>query len=94
MHAGATVADSDRAWILVESGYPDVVYFPRDDVALDRFETSETVSYCPFKGNARYVALDGVDVGWFYPDPYDEVDDIQGCIAFCTDHVEVSDTQA
>jgi len=88
--ADVTLADSKHAYILSENGYPEVIYFPRDAVVLDRFSESETSTYCPFKGKAGYLALDGVDVAWFYAQPYDEVVEIKDCVAFYPQHVSVS----
>jgi uncharacterized protein (DUF427 family) len=79
---GRELARSTEAYELREAGYPLVIYFPPDAVRLGLFSDSSTRTYCPFKGDATYLAMDGVDIAWRYAEPYDEVADIEGCIAF------------
>ncbi len=87
------LARSDGALLLSEAGYPPVVYFPPGDVRTEALVPSETRSHCPFKGDASYwaVEIDGelVDVAWYYPRTFDEVDAIAGFIAFYADRVVV-----
>lgn len=84
---GKAVADSRCTLVVRESGYGPVHYFPRADVRMDLLAPSRRRSRCPFKGEARYWRL-GVggrtvaDAVWAYPDPYDEVAAIAGCVAF------------
>jgi len=84
---GEAVADSRRAVVVRESGYPAVHYLPRADVRMDLLTPSRHRSRCPFKGEARYWRL-GVggravaDAVWAYPEPYDEVAAIADCVAF------------
>ena len=79
---GMELARSRQAYELQEAGYPLVIYFPPDAVRLDVLSGSSTSTYCPFKGEASYLAINGVDVAWSYTTPYDEVSAIAGCIAF------------
>lgn len=72
--AGELVADSVRAHLLHETGLVPVCYLPVEDVRGDLLEASETVTHCPFKGDARYwhVRAGGAlaqDAVWAYPDP-------------------------
>lgn len=92
VHDGdALIADSRYALILEESGYAPVVYFPREDVRLERLESSERRTTCPFKGEASYLAVpDGDPIAWSYPETYDEVAAIAGHIAFYPDRVRVT----
>ena len=87
------VARSDRALLLSEAGYSPVVYFPPDDVRTEALSSSDTQTHCPFKGDASYWAaeIDGelTDVGWYYPQTFDEVSEIAGYIAFYKDRVVV-----
>jgi uncharacterized protein (DUF427 family) len=90
--AGDTVvASSERCIVVDEQDHGLVVYFPRDDVALDQLEATDTSSRCPFKGNASYWKLAGgeQDVAWSYDDPYPEVGIIAGYVAFYQDRVDV-----
>jgi uncharacterized protein (DUF427 family) len=62
-------ADKDKL-IYIEGNW----YFPPDAVKKQYFESSETHTACPWKGEASYynVAADGQtnqDAAWYYPEP-------------------------
>ena len=94
--AGGTVlADSTRALALREGGYPAVLYVPLSDVDAELLESSDTHTYCPYKGEASYYSVrtsDGLieDAIWFYDEPYDAVAEIAGHAAFYPDKVEIA----
>lgn len=89
------VADSRHALVLHERGYDPVTYFPRADVRLGLMWRTDHRTYCPFKGHAAYWSL-GVGAGtaenvaWSYQEPYREVTEIEGHIAFYGDKVAVA----
>jgi uncharacterized protein (DUF427 family) len=93
------VADTTRALTLHESGYPPVQYIPLDDVDQTLLASSDTQTYCPYKGDASYYSIklpDGqdaegrlADAVWSYLAPYDSVAPIANHVAFYTDRVEV-----
>ncbi|MFZ0385924.1 MAG: DUF427 domain-containing protein [Solirubrobacteraceae bacterium] len=97
--AGATVvADSSNALTLHEANYPPVYYVPLDDVDSELLESSDTTSYCPYKGEASYYSVrtdDGVveDAIWFYDEPYGAVSEIAGHVAFYPDRVQIDDSK-
>lgn len=81
------IAETQRARCLTETGYPDRLYIPMDDVAADTLVVSETTTHCPFKGDATYyhIHIDGDqldDAAWCYAKPISEVADIAGHLAF------------
>ncbi|OHV08783.1 DUF427 domain-containing protein [Kushneria phosphatilytica] len=77
------LADSRRAIELRETNYPPRQYLPQEDVELSRLSNSATVTYCPFKGHARYFAdHDGTDIAWSYETPLEFVADIRERLAF------------
>jgi uncharacterized protein (DUF427 family) len=89
------VADTIRALILREAGYPPVYYIPLDDVDQTLLAASETSTYCPYKGDASYYTIvlpEGqlTDAVWSYREPYDSVAAIANHVAFYTDRVEVA----
>ena len=94
--AGDTVvADTTNALALNEAGYPAVLYVPLSDVDAELLESSDTHTYCPYKGEASYYSIrtsDGVieDALWFYDEPYDAVSEIAGHAAFYPDKVEIA----
>jgi uncharacterized protein (DUF427 family) len=84
---GTTVAESDRALILSETGLPDRTYLPRADVAVPIDGPTGKHTHCPFKGEADYWSfeLDGESLGdaaWSYEDPIDSVAVIAGHVCF------------
>jgi uncharacterized protein (DUF427 family) len=90
----AVVADSTNAVTLHEASYPPVYYVPLADVDSELLETSDTTTYCPYKGEASYYSVragDDVvkDAIWFYDQPYDAVSDIAGHVAFYPDRVQI-----
>ena len=91
---GVRLAESDRTLLIDEQNHGLVFYFPREDVRLDLLEAMpERTSYCPFKGTASYWRRAGASHGpiaWSYEQPYPEVSQIAGYIAFYQDRVTVS----
>lgn len=93
-YRGHVVADSDRAILLREASYPQVVYFPKADVEMSYFGQASRHTTCPYKGEASYWTLDmdgGVEenVAWSYETPYPAMSGIAGCLAFYADRIEV-----
>lgn len=84
---GAVIAETQNALELAEDGYPEVIYFPRDGVAMAFLDNSATVTHCPHKGDARYFNLVTKsttlpDAVWSYESPKAEVAEIAGYLAF------------
>jgi uncharacterized protein (DUF427 family) len=94
IHGGITIADTREGLTLKETGLPDVFYFPREDVNMTRLRRSDSVSHCPYKGDASYFSLlteeDGpvVDAAWSYESPLPGAEAIKGCIAFYSSRVD------
>ena len=90
------VANSDHALTLQESTYPAVQYIPLADVDQGLLRPSDTASYCPFKGDARYYSVetpDGAtvtDAIWTYEQPYAAVSEIKDHVAFYGDRASVT----
>jgi uncharacterized protein (DUF427 family) len=83
------IAATDRAALLSETGYPVRAYIPREDVRAP-IEPSSKTSFCPFKGDASYWTVAGLeDVAWSYEDPKAEVEEIRGRLAFYPDRVTI-----
>ena len=79
---GTVIAKSDDT-IVVEGNH----YFPRDAVADEYLEPSDTTTVCPWKGTAEYftVVVDGErnrDGAWYYDEPKPAAEEIRGRIAF------------
>ncbi|OBB03656.1 hypothetical protein A5662_11635 [Mycobacteriaceae bacterium 1482268.1] len=93
--AGEVVAESDNALTLQESTYPAVQYIPLGDVMQTALSSSDTTSYCPYKGDARYYHVTTSsgrtveDAIWAYEQPYPAVADIAGHVAFYPDKADI-----
>lgn len=91
---GHVVAETDAALTLQESTYPAVQYVPLADVEPSALASSDTTTYCPYKGEANYygvtVAGETVDDAiWTYRQPYPAVAAIAGHVAFYPDKADV-----
>jgi uncharacterized protein (DUF427 family) len=95
VHVGdVTVADSHSPRLLFETGLPVRYYLPRTHVRMDLLEPSETVTHCPYKGQARTWSVrleDGLheDLAWSYPAPLPESQKIAGLIAFYSEKLDI-----
>ena len=93
---GRQLAHTERALSLAESIYPVVQYIPIGDADPAMLRPSDTVTYCPYKGEASYYSVqtpDGAihtDLVWTYEHPYDAVAEIAGHVAFYANRAEVS----
>lgn len=92
------IAESARCLIVAESDHLDQIYFPAEDVRWACLSATDLTTICPFKGHASYWSVvDGgdalADVAWSYPDPFDEVADIAGYVAFSTHRLDVTLTE-
>lgn len=93
IHLGVTVADTQAALTVVETGLPEAFYFPRDDVNMARLERSNHTSHCPHKGDASYFHLlteSGrvENAVWSYETPFEAVGQIKGYLAFYASRVD------
>ena len=87
---GVTVADTTRAYRVLETSHPPSYYLPPEDVRTDLFTPSDTRSRCAYKGEASYWSLPDVeDVAWFYPAPLREAGEVKDRIAFFDEMVDV-----
>src|ERR671914_1776880 len=55
--AGVTVAESMSPRLLFETGLPVRYYLPKPHVRMDLLEPSDTVSHCPYKGQADWWSV-------------------------------------
>ena len=92
---GAVLGESANALELTEGSYPAVIYFPRDDIAMEFLDPSDKVTTCPHKGQATYFSIVTKstvlqDAVWSYEDPKDGVAAIKDHLAFyATEQVTV-----
>ena len=91
---GVTIAESDRARFLFETGLPTRYYLPKTDVRFEYLTPTDTSTSCPYKGTARYwsVTVDKVahdDVVWGYDAPLPESMGVAGLVAFYNEKVDI-----
>ena len=84
---GAVLAESKDALELSENGHPDVIYFPRGDIAMAFLDESDQRTTCPHKGEARYYSIVTKsqtleNAAWSYDAPKDDVARIKDHLAF------------
>ncbi|MGR3512640.1 MAG: DUF427 domain-containing protein [Paracoccaceae bacterium] len=84
---GAVLGESARALELSEGDYPAVIYFPRDDIAMEFLDASDKSTHCPHKGDASYFSIVTKstvlqDAAWSYEAPKEGVAEIAGYLAF------------
>jgi len=87
------VAESSRALLLQEQGYPPVYYIPREDADMSLLVRTTHYSYCPYKGDCTYYSIpDGGSKSeyavWTYENPYEAVAGIKDHLAFYPTRVD------
>lgn len=93
---GTIIADSHDALTLREASYPPVHYIPKADVEMTFLQSSDNVTYCPYKGTCSYfnVASGGANMTnavWSYKHPHDAVMAIKDYLAFYPDRFEITE---
>ncbi len=90
---GVTIADTIAGFRVLETSHPPVYYLPPDDIAGQYLVPAPGISWCEFKGTAKYWSLD-VDgrradkAAWSYPEPSSAYAAIAGHLAFYASRVE------
>lgn len=84
---GAVLAESSNAVELTEGSAPFVIYFPREDIAMEFLEPTDHATTCPHKGAASYFSIVTKstvlkNAAWSYETPKDSLSGIAGHIAF------------
>jgi len=91
---GTTVAESTSPRMLFETGLPVRYYLPTTHVRMDLLTPTESVTHCPYKGQAEYWSVraagtDHRDLAWSYRAPFPESQKIAGLIAFYNEKVDI-----
>jgi uncharacterized protein (DUF427 family) len=90
---GETLADTNAATALDETGLPTRYYVPRADVRFDVLVPTDTRTTCSYKGGAEYWSArigggEVRDVAWSYPSPIPARADIAGLVCFFHERVD------
>jgi uncharacterized protein (DUF427 family) len=91
---GVTVAESSKPTLLFETGLPTRYYLPKTHVRMELLTPSDSVSHCPYKGQAEWWSVragDEVheDLAWSYRTPLPESQKIAGLVAFYNEKVDI-----
>ncbi|MEP6852447.1 MAG: DUF427 domain-containing protein [bacterium] len=93
-HGGVTVAETDRAWRVLETSHPPSWYVPRADVDQSLLQPSSArATVCEWKGRATYwdVVISGrtaiedqtvTGAAWSYEDPTPGFAELAGALSF------------
>ena len=84
---GEIVAETNRAFRVLETSHPPVYYFPPEDVRMEFLSPNAGASFCEWKGRAGYfdmrVGEKAVEnAAWFYSDPAKQFAEIKDYVAF------------
>jgi uncharacterized protein (DUF427 family) len=91
---GTTVAESTSPRMLFETGLPVRYYLPKTHVRMDLLTPTDSVTNCPYKGQAEYWSVGAAgagyrDLAWSYRAPFPESQKIAGLIAFYNEKVDI-----
>jgi uncharacterized protein (DUF427 family) len=94
MIAGEAVADTNRPFLLFETGLPTRYYIPQEDVRMDLLEATDQTSRCPYKGIASYWTVSVGEktlknVAWSYANPIPENPKIKDLLCFYNERVDL-----
>jgi len=91
---GEVLAETTRAFRVLETAGAPVYYFPPEDVQMDRLSPSPHGSFCEWKGGASYHTFVGPtgrrieDIAWSYATPNRGYKAITGHLAFYAGRVD------
>lgn len=81
------IADTNKAYRVLETSHPPVYYLPPQDVKFEYLQSTSQKSFCEWKGWAKYYTLivgdkEAINVAWYYPEPTSDFAAIRDYIAF------------
>jgi uncharacterized protein (DUF427 family) len=93
--AGEVIAETTRAYRVLETSHPPVYYIPPADVRSEFLRTGRRRTSCEFKGEASYYDLvvgerEARDAAWYYPEPVSRYEAIRDCVAFYPGRVDAA----
>ena len=91
---GVTIAESTTPRLLFETGLPARYYLPKTHVRMDLLTATDSVSHCPYKGQAEWWSVRAgdelhQDLAWSYRTPLPESQKIAGLVAFYNEKVDL-----
>ncbi len=90
---GEIIADTTRAYRVLETSHPPTYYLPPNDLNREYFEPAAGRSLCEWKGQASYYDVAVGDqrterAAWFYRDPTPAFADIKNYVAVYPSRME------
>lgn len=84
---GAVLGETENALELREGSNDPVIYFPREDIAVEFLDPSDKKTTCPHMGEASYYSIVTKsttlqNAAWSYEEPKAGVTEIAGYLAF------------
>lgn len=84
---GEMIADTHRAFRVLETSHPPVYYIPPEDLRMEFLTMTPRSSFCEFKGQATYWTIrvgerEAANVAWSYESPSKSFAAIRGYLAF------------
>lgn len=84
---GETIAETNRAFRVLETSHPPVYYLPPEDVRMEFMTRGSNSSFCEWKGRAGYYSIEVggkrvENAAWFYANPTEAFAEIKDFIAF------------
>jgi uncharacterized protein (DUF427 family) len=84
---GATIAETNHSFRVLETSHPPVYYFPPEDVRMEFLREVSGSSFCEWKGSAGYYSIEvngkrAEKAAWFYSNPTPAFAQIRNHIAF------------
>jgi uncharacterized protein (DUF427 family) len=81
------VADTRRAFRVLETSHPPTYYIPPEDVRMDLLVPTKHASFCEWKGLADYWTIrvggrEAVNSAWSYAKPSTPFEELAGYLAF------------
>lgn len=90
---GVTIAETTRAFRVLETSHPPVYYIPPQDVRTEYVRPSRRRTFCEFKGEAAYYDVEvggrvARDAAWYYPRPQSRYEALRDHVAFYPGRVD------
>ena len=87
LFAGTVIAESSKAYRVLETSHPPAWYIPREDVRGEFLLSGQGSSHCEWKGVAAYWSVKvgdqvSVNAAWSYQHPSPPFAPIQGHLSF------------
>lgn len=94
---GAVLGESQSALEVIEGNRPPVIYFPKGDVAMAFLDKSDTITTCPYRGEARHYSIQTKstvieDAGYMYDAPVEKLAALKDHLAFYAEKATVART--